>query len=244
VTISVGLRAEVMLGQRNLNTMFRASAPRTLKPGEIMSTATGWGNGIYALRAGWVCQFRDFTNGRRAILDVLLPGDVIGLDTLLQTRPLEIGFTLSSVIIKPIQGDNAMLELMADRSVLLYLAWLLGQRQRRSHHLYAAISSLDARGRIATMLLDFHTRLRRRRLITGPTYNLPLTQVQIGSYLGLTVVHINRVLRSLRDERIVNFEKHCVTIVNFERLTNLGQSGGTASSDMNGSDRQLNEAAD
>jgi CRP-like cAMP-binding protein len=244
VTISVQLRAEVMLGQRNLNTIFRTSAPRTLKPGEIMSTATGWDNGIYVLRAGWACQFRDFSNGRRAILDVLVPGDVIGLDTLLRTRPLESVLTLSSVTIKPIQGENAVLELMADRSTLLYLAWLLGQRQRRSHHLYAAISSLDARGRIATMLLDFHTRLRRRRLIAGSVYHLPLTQVQIGSYLGLTVVHINRVLRSLRDERIVNLEKHCVTILNFERLASLAEDGGAASSNMNGGYRQLNEAAD
>jgi CRP-like cAMP-binding protein len=54
------------------------------------------------------------------------------------------------------------------------------------------------------MMLDFYTRLRRRKLITGSMYNLPLTQVQIGHYLGLTMVHINRVLRSLRDKRIVD----------------------------------------
>jgi hypothetical protein len=37
-------------------------------------------------------------------------------------------------------------------------------------------------------------------------------QNQIGADLGFTVVHVNRVLRSLRDERMVNLEKHCVTI--------------------------------
>jgi hypothetical protein len=67
-------------------------------------------------------------------------------------------------------------------------------------------------------------------LVTGSTYNLPLTQVQIGHYLGLTVVHINRVLRSLRDERTVNFEKHCVTILDLERLTTLAQSRGIGDS--------------
>jgi hypothetical protein len=55
-------------------------------------------------------------------------------------------------------------------------------------------------------------------------YNLPLTQIQIGNYLGLTVVHINRVLRSLRDDRIVNLEKHCVTIIDLARLTNLARN--------------------
>jgi len=44
------------------------------------------------------------------------------------------------------------------------------------------------------------------------------------------VAHVNRVLRSLRDERIVQLEKHCVTILDFERLTRLTLSGGIASS--------------
>src|SRR5512133_1153688 len=87
-----------------------------------------------------------------------------------------------------------------------------------------SISGLDARGRLAMMVLDFYTRLSRRKLITGRMYNLPLTQIQIGNYLGLTVVHINRVLRSLRDDRIVNLEKHCVTIFDLARLTSLARN--------------------
>ena len=71
------------------------------------------------------------------------------------------------------------------------------------------------------MVLDLYTRLRRRKLIAGPMYNLPLTQIQMGNYLGLTVVHINRIVRSLRDEQIVNLEKNCVTILDLERLTIL-----------------------
>ena len=75
------------------------------------------------------------------------------------------------------------------------------------------------------MVLDLYKRLTSRRLIASTTYNLPLTQSQIGGYLGLTVVHVNRVLRLLRDELIVNVEKHCVTILNFDQLTKLAQGG-------------------
>ena len=75
------------------------------------------------------------------------------------------------------------------------------------------------------MVLDFYKRLRRQRLTTSTGYYLPLTQRQIGSYLGLTVVHVNRVLRSLRDERIVNLERHYVSILNIEQLTKLAQDG-------------------
>ena len=139
--------------------------------------------------------------------------------------------TLSLAAIQVIDRKIAITELMSCRSTALYIVWLLGQRQRRSDRLLAAISSLDARSRLATMLLDFYLRLRRQKLITGSTYNLPLTQIQIGAYLGLTAAHVNRVLRSLRDDHIVNVEKHCVTILDIEQLTRLARTGPLASAD-------------
>ena len=75
------------------------------------------------------------------------------------------------------------------------------------------------------MILDFYTRLQRRKLITGLTYNLPLTQWQIGQYLGLTVVHINRTLRLLRAQALIYLEKNCVTILDLDRLTDLARGG-------------------
>jgi hypothetical protein len=62
------------------------------------------------------------------------------------------------------------------------------------------------------MIFDFYKLFSTRRVITSMIYGLPLMRNQIGADLGFTVVHVNRVLRSLRDERIVNLEKHCVTI--------------------------------
>jgi CRP-like cAMP-binding protein len=83
---------------------------------------------------------------------------------------------LTSITVAAIDAEDALTDLMACRPMALYIAWLLGQRQRRADRLLAAISCLDARGRLATMLLDFYMRLHRRRLIIGSIYNLPLTQ--------------------------------------------------------------------
>ena len=223
--------------------MFGSSPSRTLKAGELLGGA-GASEAIYRLRAGWACQFDDLANGRRSILDVYLPGDVIGLDGGVHVRRLEDVRTLTAAIVQTISIENGLVELVADRSMALYIAFLLSLRQRRSDRLLAGISSLDARGRLAMMLLDFYTRLRRRKLISGPNYNFPLSQAQIGNYLGLTVVHINRVLRSLRSERIVDLQKHCVTILDLERLVIMARNGGTASCRAIGREHQLSEAAD
>jgi CRP/FNR family transcriptional regulator, anaerobic regulatory protein len=234
---------QLALGRSNLRAIFGRSPLRTLKAGEILA-AVGSSKGIYRLRTGWACQFHDLANGRRTILDVYLPGDMLGLDAGVHTRPLEEIQTLTAATIEVIPAEDALIELMANRPTALYIAFLLGQRQRRTDRVLTAISCLDARGRTAMMLLDFYTRLRRRKLISGSIYNLPLTQVQIGNYLGLTVVHINRVLRSLRSEQVVDLNKHCVTILDLERLVITARNGGTAGSGAIGRDRRLNEAAD
>jgi CRP/FNR family transcriptional regulator len=227
---NVAVRDELMLGRRELTARFRVSPPRTLSAGQPLVGAARSSDVICRLVAGWACQFHGFTDGHQAIVDVYTPGDVIGLDAVLRTRPSGRVMTLTSVNTEVIDVATEFTDLMTCRSTALYVAWLLGRRQRRSDRLLAAVSSLDARGRLATMVLDFYARLSRQRLIAGSSYNLPLTQIQIGAYLGLTGVHVNRVMRALRDERIVELEKHCVTILDFERLTRLTLNGATANS--------------
>lgn len=218
------LRDELALGRRELNAQFGKSPPRTSGAGVLVAGSHS-SAGIYRLIAGWACQCRDFSDGHPTIMDIYLPGEIIGLDAVLRTRPLQKVLALTSVAIEAVDAEDTLADLMATRSKALYILWLLGKRQQRTDRLLAAISSLDARGRLATMMLDFYTRLSRRRLITGRTYHLPLTQIQIGAYLGLTVVHVNRVLRSLRDDGIVNVEKNWVTILDLERLARLAGNG-------------------
>jgi len=214
------LRTEMAIGRRNLKARFQSVPSGTLGPSELLPNSV---NAVCYLRAGWACEFRDFDNGRRTIVDIYLPGDVIGLDAVLRTRRSEEVMTLTSATIQALHGEHAVLELMSSQPTALYIAWLLGQRQQRTDRLLSAILCLNAPGRLATMVLDLYMRLRRKKLITGSAYNLPLTQCQIGSYLGLTDVHVNRVLRSLRDDQIVHVERHCVTILDLARLTSLTQ---------------------
>jgi CRP/FNR family transcriptional regulator, anaerobic regulatory protein len=210
-------------GRRNLISKFLPSPLYNVSTGQPLASSDGSTYAIFHIRAGWVCQFHNLASGRKSIIDVFLPGDVIGLDTALQVRPLQATLALTSVTASILRGQSTLYDLMGCQHTALYIVWLLAQRQKRADQLLTSNSSLDARGRVATMLLDIYTRLRRRRLITGSTYNLPLTQVQIGSYLGLTVVHINRVLRSLREERVAQVEKHCVSILDLGRLRALAQ---------------------
>lgn len=226
---SIPLQEELALGRRKLQAFFRSSPRHTLQAGIALMPASCSSEGVYHLHSGWACQVRDWSSGRRAIVDVYLPGDVIGLDTVLRSRTADQILMLTSATVEAIPRQEVLMEVFGDRPAALYVSWLMGQRQRRVDRLLAGMSGLDARGRLAMMMLDFYLRLRQRRMINGLIYNLPLTQIQIGYYLGLTVVHINRLLRALRDERIASLEKHCVTIIDLARLTNLARNVEKAS---------------
>jgi len=220
---NIVIRDDLILGRRELTASFRASPSYTVGARELLPFTC-----IYHLVAGWACRIRYLRNGHQAIVDIYLPGDIIGLDGMLFPRTRAEVVTLTSVATEVINTEGGLADLMNRRSTALYVAWLLARRQQHSDRYFAAISSLDAQGRLATMALDFYQRLRRARSITDRNYNLPLTQTQIGAYLGLTVAHINRVLRFFRQEQILHLEKHCVTILDLECLARLAQSTTTA----------------
>ena len=246
MTASIGniaVHRELMLGRRELSARFRVSPPRTLRAGELLTGAACSSNVIYHIVAGWACQFQDYSNNHQTIAEIYTPGDVIGIDAVLRARTPEKVMTLTSVTIEVIDAEGALLDLMSSRSTALYVAWLFSRRQRRSERRLAAIASLDAQGQLATMLLDFYKRLSSQRLITASSYTLPLTQIQIAAYLGLTVAHVNRVLRLLREERIANFEKHCVTILDLGRLTRLTLNAARANSAAGPDQLQTNPRA-
>lgn len=210
----------VLSGKSQFNSFFDKSY-RSLRPGELLLSADCTTASVYRLRSGWACQCCNLSDGTKALIDVYLPGDVIGLDAIFNTRPAEFVLALTSLSVDNISHRDKLYALVTHQDAALYMLWLQIQRQKRANRLLTAISHLDARGRLAVMILDFYKRLSTQRLISQPTYNLPLTQHQIASYLGLTVVHVNRVLKSLRQQEIISLEKHCVTVLNLAQLKKL-----------------------
>ena len=199
---------------RDLAAAFAASPPRVLKAGAGLDD--GPSRAIHRLRRGWACRLYDWPDARRAIVAVYLPGDMIGLAAAFSGGPAELAVAATPVTVETVEAVSVLSQPQAAGC----LARLLGEQLRRIDRLAAAIARLDARRRVALLLLDFCARLG-----DGTTavlsYHLPLTQAQIGDHLGLTLVHVNRVLRSLRDERIVDLNRHVVVIRDLKRLRAL-----------------------
>jgi CRP/FNR family transcriptional regulator len=177
---------------------------------------------VFLIRSGFAFRSCGLSDGRRAILHVLTPYDIAGLDHVVLARSIEEITAASRLGYHTLRASQVR-ELMADRSVALHALAVIADARWRTERLAAMIGRLDAQARICVMLLDIYERLRRHGLISRTTYNLPFTQEQIADHLGLTLVHVNRTLRRLREERIVLVDRQVVIIMDFDRLREFAQ---------------------
>lgn len=203
-----------------LSEQFQGGGLRVLKAGQLLVAGAKSDEVLYRLRSGWAYRFRDLRDGIQAIVDVYLPGDVIGI-CYKEARNIR---TLTTAAVEVISGERGLFGLMVSSEVATHLYQLLNDVQRRADRRLASIVSLDAQGRMAAMVLDFYWRLEAQKLIISSSFHLPMTQYQLGAFLGITPVHVNRVISSLRNAGIVNIEKHHVSILNLTKLADLASA--------------------
>jgi CRP-like cAMP-binding protein len=213
---------ELLLGGRRLRTAFLCTPIRFAGRNMPLTRAGAPEPAAILIRNGFALRSCAMSDGRRAILDILVPGDAGGLDHVVLARPIEDVTAACRVGYHELSGA-ALRDLMDDRCVAMQVMALLAGARWRADRLAASIGRLDAQARFCVLLLDIYDRLRRQGLIGRPTFNLPLTQEQIADHLGLTLVHVNRTLRRLREEKLVLVDRQVVIIMDLARLRALAQ---------------------
>src|SRR3954469_9018884 len=212
---------------RNLLTRGEATIKAAMSPpirrreGEIL-VATGEESGtVYLLESGWVARTREIEDGRRQIIVVFLPGDLMGIKTMLMERQPDTIECLTDAHVRSIDQQR-LLELVArNHAANVRIMFQLGEDERRLHNWIAALGKGNAEERIATLLLDLRGRLTQAGLANGERFRMPMTQQEIADHLGLTLVHVNRGLRRLREAGTVTVQQGVVSVGEIERLSRI-----------------------
>lgn len=163
-------------------------------------------------------------NGRRSVLDIFLTGDIVGIEHAV-TAPSELRTKSRRCGDLQLLEPARLRELMADQQIALSVIALVAKQRRRREERIVALTRLNAYARIAAFLLGIYDRLRERELIAGRSSTLRLTQDQIADHLGLAMVHVNRTLRRLREERLALVDRQVVIITHLVRLRRVAAGG-------------------
>jgi CRP-like cAMP-binding protein len=80
----------------------------------------------------------------------------------------------------------------------------------------------DSRARVAHLLCEFSLRLEAAGLASNHHYELPMTQEQLADAVGLTSVHVNRVLKQLGEEGLISRDRRSIVIEDWKRMREAG----------------------
>src|SRR3954468_1993293 len=195
--------------------------PGLRREGEALVGTGKESSTVYLLEQGWVARTRLIEDGRRQIMMVFLPGDLMGIKSMLLEHQPDTIECLTDARVRTIDHKR-LLELVAqDHSASVRVMFQLAEDERRLHNWVTALGKGSADKRIATLLLDLRGRLHQAGMANGGGFQLRMTQQEIADHLGLTLVHVNRFLRRLRESGIVTVQRGVVIIDEMARLSQL-----------------------
>lgn len=177
---------------------------------------------LFVLREGRAMSFVILPDGSRQILRVYFPGDFIGSASTIYNRAPESLIALSDAVICPFD-KHALRRLLGDHPRVAALLFLLSNAERISlTDRLASLGRTSAKGRVASFLLDIFDRLRMTDDGIVDSFELKLTQEEIGDAIGLTSVHVNRMIRQMEQEGLISRAQGRIRLIDMARLQEIG----------------------
>ncbi len=176
-----------------------------------------------ALLKGFTVNYKTTLGGKRQITAFHIPGDISDFHNLhLRTldnsvctlTPCQVGFIQHEDLRALCHAQRRIAdvlwrETLADAAI--FQEWVVNIGQR------------EAYARLAHLLCELVTRLRAVGLSQGDVCELPMTQAELGDALGISTVHVHRVLQKLRGEGLITLTRGSPTVNDWEGLKQAGE---------------------
>ena len=176
---------------------------------------------VKLVETGTAFRYKLLNRGQRQIVGFLFPGDICDLHaSLLAAMDHSIASLTATRIVRISRSDVALLLERPAISRALLMVTLVNESIARDW--LANVGGRRAEQRLAHLFCEWHLRLELVGLTNGGECEFPLTQLQVGDTLGMTSVHVNRSLQSLRAEKLISLRNKRLTILDAARLRHLG----------------------
>jgi len=172
------------------------------------------------VHSGWGCLYSNVPDGDRQILDFPLAGDLFLLSSA-ETGVDETFTSLTELMIWQGSARNVIGSVANHPKLMsLFLAASLRQKSILVQHLNS-LGRRKALERVAHLLLELGQRLEAVGAASRDGFRCPLTQYELADALGLTAIHVNRMLRELRERELIDFRQKTVRFLDRASLERL-----------------------
>lgn len=197
------------------------TSPVRVKRGKELVHEGQTGHKAYILQSGWACSFKLLPDGGRQIIAFPIPGDCIGLRSVLLRTSDHSFSALTDVVVCSVEGAR-MVRLFTDFPRLAAaILWATSRDEAMIVEHLVSIGRRSAIERTAHFFLELSERLRLVDLGTEKDFPCPLNQYVLADALGLSAIHVNRVLRQLREAHLLTLKGGKVVIEDVAALNAL-----------------------
>jgi len=178
---------------------------------------------LYTLYSGWAFRFKTLPDGRRQILNFLMPGDLIGLQAAMfeAARHGVEALTEVELCVLPRRKVWALFGKLP--SLAFDVTWLGSREEGMIDDNLTSAGRRTAAERIAALIVMLYKRADALGLATEQTFEFPLTQQHIADALGLSLVHTNKTLARLRKAGMFKQANGTLTLTNPRVLARIAQ---------------------
>ncbi|MGD0720331.1 MAG: Crp/Fnr family transcriptional regulator [Roseiarcus sp.] len=205
--------AFVHLSERELRHLARIESPRIrVARGKELVHEGQTGHVAHIIHAGWACSFKLLPDGGRQIIAFPIPGDCVGLRSMLLRTSDHSFSALTDATVSRVDAAS-MREIFSDLPRLgAAILWATSRDEAMLVEHLVSIGRRNAVGRTAHFFLELHDRLKLVGLARDDSFACPLNQNVLSDALGLSAIHVNRVLRQLRERGLMTFRDRLVTV--------------------------------
>ena len=173
---------------------------------------------LYTLFSGWAFRYKSLPDGRRQILNFLLPGDLVGLQASLLSAA-QHGIEALTDVELCVFPRKRVWDLFVRMPSLSYeIAWLGSREESLIDENLTSVGQRSASERIAAMVISLYRRADALGLVVDGGFAFPLSQQQLADALGLSLVHTSKTWSRLRRSGLFSIASGRLRLLN-PRLT-------------------------
>jgi CRP-like cAMP-binding protein len=184
------------------------------------------GQRAFILQQGWACCYKLLPDGGRQVIDVRMPGDFIGLRSILLRTADHSSEAVTDVVVAEVPAQRMLATFQELPRLGAAILWAASRDEAMVVEHLVGVGRRDALVRTAHFLVELGLRLRLVGVGTDAGFACPLNQYLLADVLGLTAIHVNRVLRQLRVQGLVTFRDGQVVFHDLPRLRSLAEHHG------------------
>lgn len=195
----------------------------TVDPGTTILAQGSRSAHIYTVLSGWGFRYKLLEDGRRQVLNFLLPGDFVGLQASLLSEMHHSVEALTGMLLCVFERERLWELYNKQPSLAFDLTWIAAREERMLDDHLLSVGQRSGEERGAHLMVFLFERAKTRGLTRGNALTLPFSQPLVADALGLSLVHTNRILNRFTRRGLIALNKRQIALKDLDGLRQIAQ---------------------